>query len=470
MSAAAPDALDRIGESLAERASPIVIKEVRQGLRTRVFWVFFTLMLIACMVIALVAFAASASTEAGAGAFGAIFSVLGLVQFFVIPYSAYRSMAREQEDETWVLLTLTGLGPRSVIRGKIGSFVLQGVLYASAAAPFLLFSYYLNGIDLPTIVAGLVFAAAYQVFLVSVAVSLATVAHSKLMRGLMQFAVLAILLAATGLGMGASAGLIQLFRRGNFDAELLFGCCAAVFAMLSTAVLLFEAAAAGLSLTTESYARGHRLAYLVQLFGGVAFFIQGWHQMASSSFLIVGAVLAAVYSTLVGTYVISDRDGLAANLRAKRSSVFTPGAYRGYLLVAVSLIFAGAVFLALASTDHDLRSRDLRVIVAAPAFALFYLSLPQVVARWLPHAPTQTPAMVRVVSLGLLVLGMGLPPLVGLLISEPDDKLLNLLNPLLGLVNLSKSSSSSNEAVVLVWVAAAVAALMATLSLKRRDT
>jgi len=469
MSAATPDALDRFGESLAERASPIVVKEVRQGLRTRAFWIFFTLMLIACLVIALVAFAASAGNDAGAGAFGAIFTVLAVVQFFVIPYSAYRSMAREQEDETWVLLTLTGLGPRRVIRGKIGSFVLQGVLYASAAAPFLLFSYYLNGIDLPTIVVGLIFAAAYQVFLVSVAVSFATLAHSKMMRGLLQFAVLALLLGATGMGKGVGAWLMELFRLGTFDDELIFGCCAAVFAMLSTAVLLFEAAASGLSLTTESYARGPRLAYLAQLFGGTVFFIVGWKVMTSTGFLVGGAVIAAVYSTLVGTYVISDRDGLAANLRAERSSVFSPGAYRGYLLVAISALFVGAVFLALATTDSDMRHRDLRMIAAAPGFALLYLSLPQLLARWLPHAASQTPAMVRVVSLGLLVLGVGLPPLVGILVAEPDDKMLNLLNPLVGLINISKSGPSSDEALAVVWAAALISGLAAYVSLKRRD-
>ena len=36
-----------------------------------------------------------------------------------------------------------------ILSGKLGSSVLQGSLYASAATPFLLFSYFLNGIDLP---------------------------------------------------------------------------------------------------------------------------------------------------------------------------------------------------------------------------------------------------------------------------------------------------------------------------------
>ncbi len=469
MSASNPDVFDRFGEALAERTSPIVVKEVRQGLRTRVFWVFFSLMLIACLVIALVAFAASGGNDAGAAAFGAIFTILGLVQFFVIPYTAYRSMAREQEDETWVLLTLTGLGPRAVIRGKIGSFVLQGLLYASAAAPFLLFSYYLNGIDLPTIITGLVFAAAYQVFLVSIAVSIATLAQSKLMRGLQQFSVLAMLLGAMGLGMGAGAGLIELFRRGSFDGETLFICASIIFAMLSTAALLFEAAAAGLSLVTERYSRGPRIAFLVQVLGGAALFILGSLQMNfSRELLVAGSILCAIYAMLVGTYVISDRDGLAPNLRAERRSVFSPGAYRGYVLVVLCIVIVGALFVAMGTTHATLRERDMRAMIAAPAFALFYLSVPQVLARWLPHPPSQTAAMVRIVSLGVLILGLGAPPLIGALFAKADDKALNVLNPLIGLINISKSSASL-DGLVVVWVAALLATLFAFITLKRRD-
>ena len=197
----APDAFDRFGERLADRVNPIVVKEVRQGLRTRVFWIFFSLMLVACLFISLFAFAASdgIADRAGQATFIAYFVCLGFVQFFVIPYAAYRSMSREAEDETWVLLTLTGIGPRRILAGKLGSSVLQGMLYASAATPFLLFSYFLNGIDLPTIIVGVVVSMGYQVFLVSVSVSLATLAESRLVRALLHFVLLGVLLQGAGL-------------------------------------------------------------------------------------------------------------------------------------------------------------------------------------------------------------------------------------------------------------------------------
>ena len=136
----------------------------------------------------------------GRGYFFAFFVCLGVVHFFIIPYSAYRSLAREREDETWVLLTLTGLGPRRILRGKVASFLVQAGLYASAVGPFLLFSYYLNGIDLPTILVVLALGVGWLVFLTSVGVCAATLAEGRLVRGLRP------LRAAGRAGHGAGAG------------------------------------------------------------------------------------------------------------------------------------------------------------------------------------------------------------------------------------------------------------------------
>ena len=246
MTTTTPDAFDRFGERLADTVNPIVVKEVRQGLRTRVFWLFFSLMLVANLFISLIFFATADefATRAGRAAFISYFVALGFVQFFVIPYASYRSMAREAEEETWVLLTLTGIGPRRILAGKLGSSVLQGTLYASAAAPFLLFSYFLNGIDLPTIIVGVAAAIGYQVFLVAVAVSLATLAESRLVRALLHFVLLGTLLWGLGFGIGGAVALGEFAQKISSSAEFWLGALSVLFGLVTTGLLLFEAAAA----------------------------------------------------------------------------------------------------------------------------------------------------------------------------------------------------------------------------------
>ncbi|MCU0701304.1 MAG: ABC transporter permease, partial [Myxococcaceae bacterium] len=316
----APDWLDRFGARLADRVNPIVVKELRQHLRTKVFWVFFSLMLLGCLVIAMVAsLAADESDKAGLGSFYAFFVALSGVQHFVIPYTAYRSMAREQEDETWVLLSLTGLGPRRILFGKLTSFVLQGALYASAAAPFMLFSYYLNGIDLPTIAIALTLGAVFQVFLVSVAVSLATLAESRLVRGLLHFVVLGVLAVASSTGIGIAVALAEEAPRKLGDPGFWLALGGGGFALLTTALLLFESAASRLSMPTEPYAAGPRVLFVVQALGGLAVFLGAWVVDGDDDLLMGALVTFSLYVAFVGLFIASDRDSMAKNHWAKHA-------------------------------------------------------------------------------------------------------------------------------------------------------
>lgn len=474
MSAAAPDALDAFGERLADRVNPIVVKEVRQGLRTKVFWIFFSLMLVSCLAISLIAFAASdgLADNTGQATFVAYFVALGCVQFFIIPYVSYRSMSREAEDETWVLLTLTGLGPRRILAGKLTSAVLQGSLYASAAAPFLLFSYFLNGIDLPTILVGVAVAMAYQVFLVAVSVSLATLAESRLVRALLHFVLLGVLLQGLGFGIAGAVGLGEVARRASSSFEFWLASGAVLFGMVTTGLLLFESAAARLALPTEDYARGPRLTYAVQFVGLVGLFVLTWLLTNEEDVLVIASLCTAVYATFVGLFVGTDRDGMARVHWAtgSRYSPLKPGGLRGYAVVVLLLLLATGVYLSLAVHDGRLRAEEFLVLASAPAFALLMVSLPLLVARWVPHPPWQTPAMVRIVFLGLLVLMTGVPPLLGEMVAEADDAFLNALNPIVGLVNIGKAGNPGESLALLVWGVALGAGALAWSSLRSRDT
>ncbi len=468
------DAIDRAGQRLADRVNPIVVKEIRQGLRTRVFWIFFALMLLACLIISLIAFAtADGVGKDGRYYFIAYYVCLSLVQFFVIPYSAYRSMSREREEETWVLLTLTGIGPHRILRGKMGSFMLQGLIYASAAAPFLLFSYYLNGIDLPTIVLAVIAGATYQLFLTSVAVSAATLAEARVVRALLHFLVLGFLSWGLITGLSSIFGLVESMRSIWSDSTARVVACATMFGMLTWGVLLYEAAAARMALATESYAKGPRLAFIVQVAGALGFFAWGAATSGEPSLYSVGCITMCVHVFVVGIFVASDRDGMARSLwlEGSRFSLLKPGALRGYRLVLLLLLAVTAVFVALMFLDGaPANMQNFYVAVSAPAFAALYLSLPIIASRLLRHPPSQTPVLVRILFIGIFVFGAGAPPLVATIIGlEPDHRVLNLFNPIVGLINIGEAKAAADTPVILLGAVAFGAVVLADAILKGRD-
>ncbi|HEX8818698.1 MAG TPA: ABC transporter permease, partial [Archangium sp.] len=333
-------------ERLGDRLNPLVVKEVRQGLRSRVFWASFGLMLLSCLIISMVAYANvrddGGLTTHGRGFFLAFFVCLGMVHFFIIPYSAYRSLAREREDETWVLLILTGLGPRRILRGKVASFLVQAGLYASAVGPFLLFSYYLNGIDLPTILVILGLGASWLVFLTLVAVCAATLAEGRMGRAFVHLLLLGVLVLALLYGLAAAFILgEQGYRFLVRERELLTFATCFLWAMLTYGWLLFETAAARLSLSTENYSRGPRLALVLQTLLSAGLLMLLWlKEEQDTNMTVAVSILGCLHLSLTGIFVATDLDGQARALRAgtRPWSLLRPGAVRGFRLIVLLVL------------------------------------------------------------------------------------------------------------------------------------
>jgi hypothetical protein len=140
------------------------------------------------------------------------------------------------------------------------------------------------------------------------------------------------------------------------------------------------------------------------------------------------------------------------------------------VVVLLVLVVGVSLLIGCFAQEDPREPRLLNVMLAAPAYLLLYLGAALVLARWIPHPPWQTPAMVRLVALGLFTVGAGVPPLVGAVVSEGDDRTLNLLNPIVGLVNLGRDGDTAFAQVLVVVSLAAVMTLAAFVALWRRDT
>jgi len=465
-------------ERLVETVGPIVVKEVRQGLRARVFAIFFGTLLVVCLTMALVALARVSTSnggESGKDFFGAYLTALGGICFFVIPFVAFRSMARELEDETWVLLTLTGLGAASITRGKWVSAMSQALLFASACAPFVLFSYFLNGIDLVQIAVALMLAAAWTSLVTAVAIAISTQAHSKLGRTVAHFVVLGVLGLATAGGIGLSWVLAESGHRLVTNAGFRnFAIGAGLFSCALTWLVL-EGAAAGLALASEPASRGPRKALLAVtvlgfVFGLTVFLLEDGRATDAAG----GQVITALFLTFSGLLCISEPDGWPR--QASGGGWLKPGALRSWylavgLLLASTTLWAGLMVRAKGNLFSFGLDRHSRGLFGALVYPALYLSLGVLAGRLTPLRRFGEPIATRVGFGVVLIVGVTTSVVASLAFEgRVNGKVMNALNPLMGMANfLDSGSSDLDGALVVASAAALLAVFMASITLHARD-
>ena len=322
------------------------------------------------------------------------------------------------------------------------SFLAQAALYASAVGPFLLFSYYLNGIDLPTILIVLGLGAAWLVFLTVLGVCAATLADGRLGRAFVHFVVLGVLASGVMQGLGGAFAIAEGGSRLMREEAFPYVIGVALWLMLGYGWLLFETAASRLALITEDYSRGPRRALALQMVVSAVIVTVIWLvQDRERTVGAVAGVAGALHLTLVGVFLMSDVDGQARALRAgtKPWSLLRPGAVRGFRLVVLLMVGWAAFCVALqlgSVDDRDTWRSMIYVTIAAAAYPILYFAVALLVARMPDSDRLASPVAVRILFISLVGLSSVLSPLLALLVdTSVDDGLINMLNPIVGTVN-----------------------------------
>jgi hypothetical protein len=141
-------------DQLDDMINPIAVKELRQAVKGR----FIIVVLLLFMVFQLVAmgmFVADSENRTdyymGRDAFYTLYGFLLFVGMLVIPGYAGIRFAAERSENNMDLLFITTLTPGAIIRGKFFAAFALAILMAATSMPFLVFTYFLRGIDLPSI-------------------------------------------------------------------------------------------------------------------------------------------------------------------------------------------------------------------------------------------------------------------------------------------------------------------------------
>ncbi len=131
----------------AEWLSPMVVKELRQGMRSRVFVTSFLLLQGGMIFVALVALAASAHQQDIRAMTTLFWVICGVPLLLMMPISGFGAVANEITANSLELIFLTRLTPRRIIAGKWFAIVAQTALFACAVLPYAVLRYFLGGVN-----------------------------------------------------------------------------------------------------------------------------------------------------------------------------------------------------------------------------------------------------------------------------------------------------------------------------------
>ena len=140
--------------ALGDRVNPIVVKEFRQAVRSHlVVAVLMVFLLVDLLILGgyMLQSVGGANPEGGRGAFQAFMTVLLLTCLGFVPLYAGIRLSIERNDVNLDLLYVTTIPPGAIVRGKYLTAMALTLLIFSACMPFVVLTYLLRGIDLPTI-------------------------------------------------------------------------------------------------------------------------------------------------------------------------------------------------------------------------------------------------------------------------------------------------------------------------------
>ena len=141
-----PAALPRA--DFADWLSPMLVKELRQGVRTRMFVVIFILLQVAMLLdlsLSLLVAASHLDASDGTVFFWLMVSVPVLL---VVPLSGLNAIGSEVKANTLELIFLTRLTAFRIVVGKWFALFVQSLLLVCAVLPYLVLRYFMGGVNI----------------------------------------------------------------------------------------------------------------------------------------------------------------------------------------------------------------------------------------------------------------------------------------------------------------------------------
>lgn len=481
--------------SSVEHLNPILIKEARQSLKSRQFVVTFLLTLLACWIASFAVIGIVGMevfyVASGDQMLTWYCCILSFPLFIVVPYSAYRSITSEQEDNTYDLLSITSLTSRQIVTGKLGSALVQMLVYLSAVSPCIAFTFLLRGVDLLQV--AFILVAYFHVSLGAsmIALMIGTAAKVRYTQALTS---VLVVLGLFGIFMGGIFITIEFIAESDQmirDSDFWIGMAALFTLYVTTFVLLHSAAAAQIAFSSENRSTRLRWCMLLQTLCFLGWIVGilsvGWRpdrwRFVGDAVSIV-SLFAAGYWYFMGTLLTSEWPHLSR--RVQRSlpqscagQVFltwlNPGPGTGFMYAIASLttVVLGGMLAMLYFYDPrfpgavpGLTNDALYIAGFAWCYVVIFLGLGSLMISLLRRYFFISMTAGFLIHVILVLMACGIPQVITLSTNYygrgDTYSLLQSSNPFWTLIEASEGRgfSFSPEASILVYVLPAVAAII----------
>ena len=346
-----PSAIDRTLESISEYLNPILVKEGRQAFKSFQFFYTFLLLLLVGWAWSMLGVTYRLPgiyyVPAGPMMLVGYFWILAFPLLVVIPFASFLSFANERNDGTYELVSITTLSSLQIILGKLGSSMVQMLIYLSALSPCLAFTYMLRGIDILTIFLLILYSFLASVALSAIALLLATMTRGGAIQGFLMVALGGELLFSffTFCASGTQMALTGMFPLDQSVFWVFQLCSLSFFVALLSLICL--AAAARIAPASDNRSTRLRICMLV-----VQLLLTGWFTYAvfatgDEEWLFGLILLTTIFWYVMGVFMTSESPIMSE--RVKRGlpksflgrvllTWFNPGPGNGYMFAAGNMM------------------------------------------------------------------------------------------------------------------------------------
>ncbi len=484
---------------IVDWANPILVKELRQSLKSKQFVITFMLLVTVAWLVSvfgLLMFGPQIQYgPAGRYFFVGFYLALAAATLLIVPFGTFRSLQAERDFNTFEILSVTTITPQQIVRGKLLSSLVQCLIYYSAITPFMAFASTMQGFDAPRAAYVLVVTILISVMLSMASLMMSTLAKQRASQGLMWVILLGQLVWVVP--MAVQLMIVVTFETRIPITNSMFWQVnlAALLVMASYFVLFQQIATANLTFESANHSTRIRITAAAQfwLLWLVAFGYCQWNGIhADYHVFVVLAALSLAHWAAFGLAFTAERDSLSRRIRRgfPKSQLlrclmlpFLPGGSRGYAFLLINVVALWGLFAVGMSNfarsgwvgsgvwektwiAFQGQDRRLTAITAVSLQLIIYGGINTALARW-GQAVSEIvkPAHARVVTFLILMAAIVGPPLLD--VSEVIDihrngfHLLQVLDPYNTSLYLSmRANDLAQQVIGILLVLASVSVLV----------